>query len=931
MSRTPAPHRTRLVSALAAGALAFSGAALATLAPAAPAAAATAAVTLVGDLQSELGCSEDWQPACGATALADDNGDGIWTGTFDVPAGEWEFKVAINNSWDEAYGIEGENVPLRLGAQTTLTFSFDDATNRISLSAPELPGEYTDADVALVTAPFRDPGEGNTFYFVMTDRFENGDPSNDRCIATGHAGDGGELPVDCEQTDRLTTGFDPTDKGFFHGGDIQGLRDRLEYIDGLGTTAIWLTPSFVNRPVQGTGDDASAGYHGYWITDFTQFDPHFGTNAELEAFIAEAHARDIKVYFDIITNHTADVIYYEGHEGVNPPYIWKADDPYVDVSGTAFDPSDYAGGGQAMPLMHPDERSFPYTPVIPEGMEEAKFPLWLNDPTLYHNRGFDPGWPQGEPALYMDFGDLDDLMTENQIVVDGMIEIYEAWVDLGIDGFRIDTVKHVDTQFWREFTAAISEHAAEDFFMFGEVYDADARLLSPYVRTTDMNSVLDFAYQSAATNYARGLSAAGLTGLFAADDYYTTPSSSASALPTFLGNHDMGRVAFMLRNAGNLEDRVELANELMFLTRGQPVVYYGDEQGFIGDDGDKDARESMFPSQVDSYNDNVLVDGSRYADRTPFDAAAPLYQHIATLAELRHSHPALATGAQIELHADGGTYAFARVDRDEKVEYVVALNNGTSAVQATFATLTPGATYSPLYGTTTELTSGGDGSVTLDIPALSAVVYRAEAPVAPAEEQAITVAGLAPTGGLVPITAEIADDRWAETSFAYRVVGTDGYTPLGTAETDRPRVFADFSHLPTGTVVEVRAVSADSGENRVAASTIVVVGTDLGAPAPEAGEVDWSTAVTIPGSHNAAMGCAGDWQPGCAEALLVLDEASGLYTGTWTIPAGSYEYKIAVGGSWDENYGVGGIPGGDNASYSLAESQSVTFYYDPDT
>ena len=141
----------------------------------------------------------------------------------------------------------------------------------------------------------RNPGAGQQFYFVMTDRFADGDASNDTGGLTG---------------DRLTTGFDPTDKGFYEGGDLAGLHSKLDYIQGLGTTAIWLTPSFKNSPVQGTGADASAGYHGYWITDFTQIDPHLGTNAELKALIADAHARGIKVFFDIITNHTADVIDY---------------------------------------------------------------------------------------------------------------------------------------------------------------------------------------------------------------------------------------------------------------------------------------------------------------------------------------------------------------------------------------------------------------------------------------------------------------------------------------------------------------------------------------------------------------------------------------------------------------------------------------------
>ena len=133
------------------------------------------------------------------------------------------------------------------------------------------------------------------FYFVMADRFANGTTANDR----GGLSD-----------DRLVSGFDPASRGFYHGGDLQGLRERLDYIKGLGTTAVWLTPSFKNRPVQGTGENVSAGYHGYWITDFEQIDPHLGTNAELTRLIDAAHARGMKVFFDIITNHTADVIDY---------------------------------------------------------------------------------------------------------------------------------------------------------------------------------------------------------------------------------------------------------------------------------------------------------------------------------------------------------------------------------------------------------------------------------------------------------------------------------------------------------------------------------------------------------------------------------------------------------------------------------------------
>ena len=271
--------RARIVTAsLTAAALVLTGGVVAI----APAAAAERTFALVGSLQSELGCSDDWQPACAATELAPTGTASIYAAEFEVPAGSYDYKVAVNDAWDESYGLNGggDNIPLSVAGPSTLRFVFDDVSHRVGVEVKTLRAGYTGDDDALVAAPVRQPGSQEQFYFVMTDRFANADASNDEGGLTG---------------DRLTTGFDPTDKGFYNGGDIAGLREKLDYIDGLGTTAIWLTPSFKNKPVQGEGANASAGYHGYWITDFTQIDPHLGTNAELEALIAEAHAKGIKV------------------------------------------------------------------------------------------------------------------------------------------------------------------------------------------------------------------------------------------------------------------------------------------------------------------------------------------------------------------------------------------------------------------------------------------------------------------------------------------------------------------------------------------------------------------------------------------------------------------------------------------------------------
>ncbi|WP_291380505.1 pullulanase-type alpha-1,6-glucosidase [Demequina sp.] len=913
-------QKTRALTALLSGVGLMVGLGLA-VPLATPARAAEATVALVGNLQSELGCPGDWQPECAATELLPTGTAGRYAAEFLVPAGSWEYKAALNDTWDVAWGREGgtDNAPLTIAGDTLLRFTYDDATHLIGVAPVDLTGGYTAADDALVSSPVREAGDGQQFYFVMTDRFANGDPTNDAGGLTG---------------DRLVTGLDPTDKGFYHGGDLAGLNSKLDYIDGLGTTAIWLTPSFLNKPVQGTGADVSAGYHGYWITDFTQIDPHLGTNAELEALIADAHDRGIKVYFDIITNHTADVIDYTGGAY---DYVSQADRPYTDASGTAFDPGDYAGTG-SFPALDA-ATSFPYVPVADPAEATVKVPAWLNDVTKYHNRG--NSTYSGESTTYGDFSGLDDLMTEDPTVVQGFVDVYDAWVDLGIDGFRIDTAKHVNFEFWQTFTTAVKAHAAslgnDDFFMFGEVYDADATKTSPYVRDSDMSSVLDFSFQSAATTFARGFDPDVLSTLFASDDWYTTDHSSSTALPTFLGNHDMGRVGHLVRDDPDGLARSELAHSLMFFSRGQPVVYYGDEQGFEGDGSlggtDKDARQDMFATQVDEYANQLLLTGETAGSQDRFDATAPIYQHIAALSALRAATPALVDGAQIERPVSGAAsvYAFSRVLPSDKVEHLAALNNATSGASVEITSLTPGATFTPIYGGGAAVTADSAGVVSLAVPALSAVVMVADGPVAPAASLDVALALPTPGAELTGSTpvAATTPDVWQQTSFAYRVVGDTDWTPLGTAESASPRVFADVTDLADGTLVEYRAVTTDAAGARAAASTYGSVGFAVdGAvavepPPDELGGLQ----VTAPGSYQSEAGCPGDWDPACTTTTLTY-QGNGLYAGTFPVAAGDYEYKIAIGGTWDVNYGAGGAPGGANVSFSLAAAGNVTFVFD---
>ena len=913
---------------LAATGLATVLAPLAPLAPTAPAAAdhraePPTAVTLVGNLQDELGCAEDWAPACEATRMSVDD-DGSWAFVAEVPAGTYQYKVAINASWAESHGAAGGgNLPLVLENPARLRFSYDDTTHRVAVAPAEQPaGKPTAADEALAGASLRAPLTRERFYFVMADRFENGDRSND----TGGFSGG-----------RMETGLDPADKGFFHGGDIAGLSQRLDYIDGLGTTAIWLTPSFKNRPVQGTGADASAGYHGYWVTDFTRIDPHFGTNAELEAFIDKAHARGIKVFFDIITNHTADVIdHAEGRYG----YVSKADEPYRDASGATFDDRDFAGTDTFPEL--DAQTSFPYTPVFRSDADRTvKVPAWLNDPTNYHNRG--DSTFAGESSLYGDFVGLDDLFTEQPDVVDGMTDIYKTWVDLGIDGFRIDTVKHVNMEFWQEFAPAIRDHARsignEDFFAFGEVYDADPAYLSTFSTTGRMDSTIDFGFQSTGTGFAKGAPTRRLRDFYAADDHYTDTDSNAYAVPTFLGNHDMGRIGNFLAGTDQPLERDKLAHALMYLTRGQPVVYYGDEQGFTGDGGDQDAREDMFPSQVASYNDNDLLGTDATTAQANFDTSHPMYTTIRDLARLRESYPALADGAQLHRYSsnDAGVFAFSRIDAQERREHVVALNNATSAKTVTFGTEMRRSTFKQVWPTTrARLRSDDEGRVTVTVPPLSAVVWRAagtlaEREAAPAVHLEKPSAG-GVVGGRSPITAGVPEGGFNQVTLAWRHAGATGWTPLGTDDNAPYRVFHDVSAMPKGTLLEYRAVLRDGSGNLSVASSHATVGEPEAEPTPGGGggtgPVTQPGAVSVPGNHNSEIGCPGDWQPDCPEAQMSLDAEDLVWKRTVTLPAGGYEYKAAIDGTWDENYGAGGVPGGPNVPLSLDSERTVTFYYE---
>lgn len=499
------------------------------------------------------------------------------------------------------------------------------------------------------------PASDEIIYFLLPDRFENADPTNDRGL-------GG---------DRLQSGYDPGAKGFFHGGDLKGVMAHLDYIQSLGATALWLAPVFVNKPVQGRPGGESAGYHGYWITDFTRVDPHFGSNADLHALIDAVHARGMKLYLDIVVNHTADVIRYRECPQFTCPYRSLANYP------------DRADG-------------YAYTPYLPTGEEHRKVPEWLNDPANYHNRGNSTF--EGESATLGDFSGLDDVATENPRVVQGFIDIFGDWIDnYGVDGYRIDTAKHVNPEFWQAFVPAMLARAAArgmpNFHIFGEVatQEMDPALLAEHTRVDRLPAVLDFAFAAAVRDTLAGHAGTDeLARLFAADVLYEGGESAALQLPTFVGNHDDGRFAYKVQrerpaaSPAEVLQRVQLAYAMLLTLRGVPTIYYGDEQGFVGLGGDQDSRQDMFASQVASYNHQPLLGTGSTTAVSNFNEMHPLYQAIAALAKLRQQHPALRHGRQLVRAAakTPGLFAVSRLDPASGEEILVAFNTGSTPVDS---------------------------------------------------------------------------------------------------------------------------------------------------------------------------------------------------------------------------------------------------------
>lgn len=314
---------------------------------------------------------------------------------------------------------------------------------------------------AAATTAVPSPGplaEGDVIYQVLVDRFSDGDSTNNNQGA-------GE--------------YNPSDLGFYHGGDWKGLTQKLDYIAGLGVTAIWISPVSEQQPLSRDGLEAS--YHGYFTKNFATPNQHFGSTAELQTLIDTAHAKGLKMILDVVPNHTAD---------------------YLAGTATTYSPSTYK-------------------PASP-----------LDNPAYFHHNGdcLFNGTETQTQIENCDLGGLDDLDQSNPTVSNYLINTYKDWVDMGFDGIRVDAARSIPQSWLAGFQTAMGVPT------FGEVFVGDVDYVAPYQNYEW--GVLDFPYFFAARSaFAADTSMTGLSTLFAQDYKYQNPNR----LETFLDNHDRAR------------------------------------------------------------------------------------------------------------------------------------------------------------------------------------------------------------------------------------------------------------------------------------------------------------------------------------------------------------------------------------------------------
>jgi glycosidase len=454
----------------------------------------------------------------------------------------------------------------------------------------------------------------DVMYLIMIDRFADGDPKNN----------------DPPQSRGI---YNRENKFYYHGGDLQGIIDRLPYLKELGVTALWLTPWYDNydqlNQIEHKEGRPSTGFHGYNPQDFYAVEEHFGNHEKLRQLVAVAHQSGIRIIQDQVVNHTG------------PYHPWVDDPP---------------------------------TPTWFNGTRERHlknvFQTWvLHDPRPVEHlkRETMEGW-------FLDF--LPDLNQHDKEVERYLIQNTLWWIGTtGLDGMRMDTWQYVPNSFWQKWTAAIKREFPK-FRVVGEVKDGDAVHTSFFqggkVRfdgvDSGLDSLLDFPlFYPVRHAFAEGRHLDAIPKILAADYLYTDPE----ILVTLLGGHDDGR--FMSEKGATIAG-LKLANTFLLTTRGVPQLYYGDEIAMTGPDEPTTRKD--FPGGFLGDKRNAFTRAGRTKEEQE------VFEHIKTLTRLRSELEPLRRGRLINLHVSDQQYGYARTSKSGSV--VTIINNDTKTAQIEF-------------------------------------------------------------------------------------------------------------------------------------------------------------------------------------------------------------------------------------------------------
>jgi len=506
-----------------------------------------------------------------------------------------------------------------------------------------------------------EPFAKEAVYFVVTDRFVNGDPSND------HRDQGGTNPA-LRTFDRPTPGSDAGDNIGYLGGDFKGIVDHLDYIRGMGFSALWITPIVDNpdeaftggKPAQKGGfltDGGKTGYHGYWGVNFYKLDEHLpSAGLDFKGLADAVHGQDMKLVLDIVGNHGS------------PAYSMPKTQP---MFGQVFDRD-----GKLVA----DHQNLPPGKLDPKNNPLHRF---------YNTAG--------------GLAELSDFNENNPDVMDYLAGAYAQWIGQGADAFRIDTIGWLPHPFWHEFVARMRREKP-GMFMFGEAFEYDAKKIAEHTWARNANvSVLDFPLKQGLEK-AFGHERAGFEVL--ADRLYLDggPYANPYELATFYDNHDMARL-----DASD-EGFVD-AHNWLFTARGIPVVYYGSEIGFMRGKPEHDGNRNYFG-----------------AERVAAAPSSPIHRNLTRIAHVRAASPALQRGLQVNVELKGDRAAFYRVYQHEGVSQIalVLLNKGDAAANFDVKQyLQPGTWRAAIAGGEAKVRD----SLRTTVPAHGVEVFLLDAPV----------------------------------------------------------------------------------------------------------------------------------------------------------------------------------------------------------